>query len=80
MEIKLRCLAVGKHSRFFVGDVCDVIALTSGDEMKTGTITILSDEVKAVSPFRFSNAKNLITKTEAFRMLLVPNTETRQDL
>lgn len=73
--IKLKCLAVGKHSRFFVGDICDVTKLHSDDDMATGVITITNDEVKATTPFRFSKAKNLITKTEAFRLLLVPNTE-----
>ncbi len=70
--MQLRCLAVGKHSRFFVGDICDVANINSDDEMKTGIITILSEEVKAVTPFRLSNAKNLITKTEAFRIRCTP--------
>jgi hypothetical protein len=70
--IKVKCLAVGKHSRFFVGDICNVTAVKSEDDMKTGIITIVSDDVKSVTPFRFSNAKNLVTKTEAFRVLLVP--------
>jgi len=71
--IKLRCLAVGKHSRFFVGDICDVTNLNSDDDMKTGIITILSEEVKSVTPFRISNAKNLVTKTEAFRVRCTPS-------
>ena len=74
-NIKLRCLAVGKHSRFFVGDICQVTKLHSDDDMKTGIITIAGEDVKSTGPFRFSNAQNLITKTEAFRMMLVPNTE-----
>jgi hypothetical protein len=52
-----------------------VTAIKSDDGMKTGTITILSDEVKSVTPFRFSKAKNLVTKTEAFRLVMVPKTE-----
>lgn len=75
MTVKARCLAVAKHSRFFVGDVCNVTAIKSDDGMKTGTITILSDEVKSVTPFRFSKAKNLVTKTEAFRLVMVPKTK-----
>lgn len=73
--IKLRCLAVGKHSRFFVGDICNVTTVKSDDDMKTGIITIVSEDVKSVTPFRFSNAKNLVTKTEAFRVMMVPKTE-----
>ena len=75
MKIKLRCLAVGKNSRFFVGDICNVTAVKSDNDMKTGVITISNDEVKAVCPFKFSNAKNLITKNEAFRVMAIPKTE-----
>ncbi len=38
-------------------------------------VVIESDEAKATTPFKFSEAKNLITKTEAFRMMLIPKTE-----
>ena len=70
--IKLRCLAVGKHSRFFVGENCEVTKLHTDDNMKTGIITAVGEEAKLTERFRFSKAKNLITKNEAFRLMLVP--------
>ena len=74
--IKLRCLAVGKHSRFFVGDICNVSKLHMNDEMTKGVITIEHEEAKTTGPFSFSKAKNLVTKKEAFRVMLVPTIET----
>ena len=73
MKIKLRCLQTHpKFSKFTPGDICDVTKLHINDEMTKGVITIECGGTKSTDPFKFSSEKNLVTKTEAFRVLLVP--------
>lgn len=73
--MKLLCLAThDRFGKFTPGNVCKVTKWHINDEMTRGVVTIESDGVKDTTPFEFGD-KNLITKTEAFRLMLVPVTK-----
>lgn len=71
MTIKLRCLAVGKHSRFFVGDICKITWMDD----KEFKIAFENSESKYIGKFSISKAKNLLAGDAAFRVRMEPNTE-----
>lgn len=74
--MKLRCLAVGKHSRFFVGDICQVTWLD--DEEKK--IAFNNAEAKYIGGFKLSNAKNLLAGDSAFRVQMIPEPVTDNEI
>jgi hypothetical protein len=74
MRIKLRCLKTHeKYGEYNPGDICEVTKLYINDSMTKGVITIECDGNKTTGPFRFSEDKALITKTEAFRVRAIPS-------
>ena len=76
ITIKVKCLQTHeKYGKYTPGNVFNVIKFYINDEMTKGVVTILHDGIKTTDPFKFSSEKNLVTKTEAFRLMLVPKTE-----
>jgi len=68
--IKLRCLAVGKHSRFFVGDIVNVTWLDD----EAFKIAFENAEAKYIGKFSMSKAKNLLAGDSSFRIRMEPET------
>ncbi len=66
--IKLRCLAVGKHSRFFVGDIVKVTWLDR-EELK---IAFENTDAKYIGKFKISKAKNILAGDAAFKVRMEP--------
>jgi hypothetical protein len=78
ITMKLRCLQTHtRYGKYTPGNVFNVTKFYINDEMTKGVVTIEHDGMKTTDPFKFSSEKNLVTKTEAFRVLLVPYTEVK---